>query len=207
MYAHRSFAPFLLIVCLVLICPLLLAEQNQPSPSHIHLSVQTTQTCEKLGACQGASEHDGFIYLYGDAKPGIIRQYTATAGDSPTLSYTGLEISLTRNGENIINHPTGLTWNPQFGTYLGNTVTATKKGTIYHLDWPRMLIDRNLDHAVLNAVDDDLAVQGCAGRNSSATATVGFLPRPTTDTSPTRCECTTRPCWSPRKKPARPACS
>lgn len=131
------------------------------SLSQISVTVLGQQTCERLGACQGASEHDGFVYLYGDANPGVIRQYLVVDGDVPKLSYTRLEISLTRNGVNIINHPTGLTWNPEFGTYLGNTVTATKKGTIYHLDWPRMLIERNLDHAVLNTIDDDLAVQGC----------------------------------------------
>jgi hypothetical protein len=136
------------------------ATQSRPT-TQLSVSILGVQTCEKLGACQGASEHDGFVYLYGDANPGVIRQYTVTGGDVPRLEYTGLEISLTRNGENIINHPTGLTWNPQFGTYLGNTVTATKKGTIYHLDWPKMLIEKNLDHAVLNTVDDDLAVQGC----------------------------------------------
>ncbi len=79
----------------------------------------------------------------------------------PHLAYTGLEILLTRHGENLINHPTGLTWNPTYGTYLGNTVTKTKKGTIYHLKWTQMVIDRNLDNAVLNVTDDDLAIQGC----------------------------------------------
>jgi hypothetical protein len=133
------------------------------------VTVENVQTCDHLGACQGASEHDGFVYLYGDANPGIIRQYmqartarsTTQPAGAPQLVYTGLEISLTRNGENIINHPTGLTWNPQFGTYLGNTITRTKKGTIYHLNWPQMLIDKNLDHAVMNVIDDDAAVQGC----------------------------------------------
>jgi hypothetical protein len=133
---------------------------TQPS-SGLSVSIIGVQTLEKLGACQGASEHDGFVYLYGDANPGVIRQYTVSTGDVPQLHYTGLEISLMRNGVNLINHPTGLTWNPQFGTYLGNTVTRTKKGTIYHLDWPTMLIEKNLDHAVMNTVDDDLAVQGC----------------------------------------------
>jgi hypothetical protein len=137
-----------------------LAPSSQPA-SQLSVTILNVQTCDHLGACQGASEHDGFVYLYGDANPGVIRQYTVAGGDVPHLDYTGLEISLTRNGVNLINHPTGLTWNPQFGTYLGNTVTKTKKGTIYHLDWPRMLIEKNLDHAVLNAIDDDLAVQGC----------------------------------------------
>jgi hypothetical protein len=127
----------------------------------IAVQLQTSQTCEKLGACQGASQHDGFVYLYGDANPGIIRQYIYSPGPPRQLVYTGLDIALTYHGANLINHPTGLTWNPQFGTYLGNTVTATKKGTIYHLDWPRMLIDRNLDHAILNVTDDDEAIQGC----------------------------------------------
>jgi hypothetical protein len=131
------------------------------APATVQVTVLASQTCEGLGATQGASEHDGFIYLYGDANPGVIRQYSLTAADPPTLVATGLKISLTVNGQNIINHPTGLTWNPQFGLYLGNTVTATKKGTIYHLDWTRMLIDGNLDHAILNVTDDDLAVQGC----------------------------------------------
>ena len=108
----------------------------------------------------GASLHDGFVYLYGDANPGVIRQYTYQA-NPPQLLYTGLDVALTRGGENIINHPTGLTWNPTFGTYLGNTITKLKKATIFHLDWPRMLIDRNLDHAVLNQIDDDASVQGC----------------------------------------------
>jgi hypothetical protein len=134
---------------------------SSQSTAQISVTILGVQTCDHLGACQGASEHDGFVYLYGDANPGVIRQYVVTGGDSPHLDYTGLEISLTRNGVNLINHPTGLTWNPQFGTYLGNTVTKTKRGTIYHLDWPKMLIEKNLDHAVLNAVDDDLAVQGC----------------------------------------------
>ncbi len=135
--------------------------QTPTTQPTVSVTVLGQQTCEKLGACQGASEHDGFVYLYGDANPGIIRQYTVTPGEVPRLEYTGLEISLTKNGVNLINHPTGLTWNPQFGTYLGNTVTATKKGTIYHLDWPKMLIEKNLNHAVLNVIDDDLAVQGC----------------------------------------------
>jgi hypothetical protein len=133
-----------------------------PSPSPtLHVTLLASQTCDGLGAAQGAAEHDGFIYLYGDAHPGIIRQYSVAHSDPPALVDTGLKISLTVDGRNVINHPTGLTWNPQFGLFLGNTVTATKKGTIYHLDWTRMVIDGNLDHAILNVTDDDLAVQGC----------------------------------------------
>ena len=32
---------------------------------------------------------------------------------------------------------------------------------IYRFDWPRMWADGNLDHAVLDDIDDDAAVQGC----------------------------------------------
>ena len=137
--------------------------------SSIHIEVLARQTCEGLGACQGASIHDGFVYLYGDlyrnhqSGPGVIRQY-ALAPDAkgvPHLTYTGIEILLTRQGQTVINHPTGLTWNPTYGTYLGNTVTKTKKGTIYHLNWTQMVVDRNLDNAIMNVTDDDLAVQGC----------------------------------------------
>ncbi len=151
------------IATLALVC-LLVSGSSARTPATrpaILVTVLGQQTCEKLGACQGASENNGFIYLYGDASPGTIRQYTATPGPVPHLEFTGLELSLTKNGVNLINHPTGLTWNPRFGTYLGNTITATKKGTIYHLDWPKLLAEKNLDHAVLSVVDDDLALQGC----------------------------------------------
>ena len=141
----------------------------QPVPS-VKLKILGRQTCEGLGACQGASLHDGFVYLYGDLYlkdrqpgPGVIRQYSFEKDDQgiPHLRDTELEIRLVRDGNNLINHPTGLTWNSTYGTYLGDTVTKTRKGTIYHLNWAQMLIDRNLDHAILNVIDDDLAVQGC----------------------------------------------
>lgn len=144
---------------------------SQPAGrSSVQFIVLARQTCEGLGACQGASIHDGFVYLYGDlyqkdhqSGPGVIRQYSVGSDEHglPHLNYTGLQILLTRHGENLINHPTGLTWNPTFGTYLGNTVTKTKKGTIYHLNWTQMIIDHTLDNAVLNVIDDDLAIQGC----------------------------------------------
>jgi hypothetical protein len=138
--------------------------------SSIEVEILSRQTCEGLGACQGVAIHDGFVYLYGDLYekdrqpgPGVIRQYAFPRDDKgvPHLRDTKLEIRLVRNGQNLINHPTGLTWNPTYGTYLGDTVTKTKRGTIYHLNWSQMLIDRNLNNAVLNISEDDLAVQGC----------------------------------------------
>ena len=144
-------------------------ERGSNSPS-IEIEIIARQTCEGIGACQGVACHDGFVYLYGDlyqrfpqSGPGVIRQYIFESDmqNSPCLKYTGLEITLVRRGENLINHPTGLTWNSIHGTYLGNTITKTKKGTIFRLDWPQMIIDRNLDNAILQVTDDDLAIQGC----------------------------------------------
>ena len=148
-----------------LVVAVLAAGRRAPTATAgLSVTVASVQTCDGLGRCQGASLHDGFLWLYGDAQPnGVIRQYAVDhpAGGPPRVRYTGLEIDLTVRGVNLINHPTGLTWNPASGCFLGNTITATKTGTIYHLDWPRMVADRNLDHAVLNATNDDLAVQGC----------------------------------------------
>jgi hypothetical protein len=143
------------------------ARQSFGSPA-LKIEIVARQTCEGLGACQGAALHDGFVYLYGDlyekdrqSGPGIIRQYAFARDDQgvPHVRDTALQIRLVRHGENIINHPTGLTWNSTYGTYLGNTITKTKKGTICHLNWAQMIVDRNLDNAVLNVTDDDLAIQ------------------------------------------------
>jgi hypothetical protein len=171
--------PVVLILAATLLCgqacladaPATTQPTTQPvNESAIQIDIVAHQSCEGLGACQGASIHDGFVYLYGDlyqnrpvSGPGVIRQYSFAPDEKgiPHLTYTGLEIMLTRHGENLINHPTGLTWNPTFGAYLGNTVTKTKKGTIYHLNWTQMIVDRNLDNAILNVTDDDCAVQGC----------------------------------------------
>ncbi len=119
------------------------------------------QTVPGIGAGQGAAVHDGFVYLYGDAGTGVIREYRSvtTPDGRGRLDYTGREVRLTRDGEDLIPHPTGLTFHPEHGTFLGNTVAG--KGTIFHLDWEAALADGRLDRAVLNAAQDDLAVNGC----------------------------------------------
>jgi hypothetical protein len=122
------------------------------------LDQPTTRTVEGLGAMQGVSFRDGKVYLYGDvwdAKPrvGVIREYLAD------FTPTGREVWLRRDGKPLLLHPTGLTWHDRWGTFLGDTVN--KKAIIYHLDWKRALDDGNLDHAVLDVIDDDAAVNGC----------------------------------------------
>src|SRR6516225_4193359 len=116
------------------------------------------RTMEGLGAMQGVSFLDGKVYLYGDvwdAKPrvGVIREYS--------LDYkpTGRVVWLRRAGKPVLLHPTGLTRHKRWGTFLGDTVN--KKAVIYRLDWKRAWEDGHLDHAVLDIIEDDAAVNGC----------------------------------------------
>jgi hypothetical protein len=135
------------------------------------------RTMEGLGAMQGASFHDGKLYLYGDCydvKPrvGVIREFSLDY--QPTRKVIWL-----RNKEKpLLRHPTGLTWHPRWGTFLGDTVD--RKGIIYRLDWTRALEDGDLSRAVLAVIEDDAAVNGCRpefvtlnGRDLLATADYG----------------------------------
>ena len=134
-------------------------------------------TDEKLGACQGIAVRDGRIYAYGDvhsARPrvGVIREYDMD------LKPTGREVWLRKADRPLILHPTGLTWDPHWGTLLGDTVN--KKATIYRLDWERAWSDGHLNRAVLDVIDDDAAINGCrptfvsiSGRTLIATADYG----------------------------------
>jgi len=95
------------------------------------------------------------LYFYGDADPGLIREFTY---EGTWIGPTGREIRLTRNGDDIIPHPTGLTFHPEHGCFIGDTVN--RRGVIWHIDWERALEDGNLDNAILNQVTDDVAVNG-----------------------------------------------
>ena len=119
------------------------------------------QTCAGLGAAQGVTVHDGRIYIYGDAKPGVVREYVVASSPGLHLEATGRAIRLTRGGVDLLNHPTGLAMRDGMPTFLGNTVTKTKQGRIYRLDLDRAFADGTVDNAVLNDAWDDLAVQGC----------------------------------------------
>ncbi|HLN33465.1 MAG TPA: hypothetical protein VK395_37405 [Gemmataceae bacterium] len=134
-------------------------------------------TMDGLGAMQGVSFHDGKVYLYGDCydvKPrvGVIREYSAD------YQPTGKVIWLRNKDKPLLRHPTGLTWHPRWGTFLGDTVN--RKGIIYRLDWERALADGDLSRAVLAVIEDDAAVNGCrpefvslAGKDLLATADYG----------------------------------
>ncbi len=130
-----------------------------------------------LGAVQGVAVRDGKIYAYGDlvlAKPrvGVIREYDLD------FKPTGRVVWLRRDDKPLILHPTGLTWDRRWGTFLGDTVL--KKAVIYRLDWERAWQDGDLDHAVRDVIDDDAAINGCrptlvtlGGRTLLATSDYG----------------------------------
>ena len=115
------------------------------------------QTLDGIGAAQGATCFQGRVYIYGDAETGVIREYRYDSQGQGELVWTGLEIRLTRHGEDVVPPPTGLTFGPQ-GVFLGDTVL--RKGTIFQIDWQKAKQDGNLDHAIINQINDDLAING-----------------------------------------------
>lgn len=134
------------------------AEDRFAAQSNAAVEVVQALTDLELGAAQGVVVRDGKIYAYGDlvrAVPriGVIREYDLN------LKATGRAIRLSRNGTPLIVHPTGLTWNDRWGTFLGDTVNH--KATIYRLDWDKAWEDGHLDRAVLATLEDDAAINGC----------------------------------------------
>ncbi len=161
------------------------AKRNQTPPpdgewtANAEFTPSRAVTDSGLGAVQGVVVRDGKIYAYGDvfsAKPrvGVIREYDME------LKPTGRVVWLRRDDKPLILHPTGLTWDDRFGTFLGDTVL--KKAVIYRLDWARAWEDGNLDHAVRDVIDDDAATNGCrptfvtvGGRTFLATSDYGDI--------------------------------
>lgn len=127
----------------------------------VDLTVTSSATLPALGACQGASYQQGQVYLYGDREVGVIRAYTA---GSDSLAYAGQEIKLTENGQDVINHPTGVAWG-HGPTFMGNSIRLNPEGTkwqavLYCLDWPGLLRTGTLDGNRLATIEDDAAIQG-----------------------------------------------
>ena len=155
--------------------------QEQPEDfakqANVKLDPVQSVTDPELGAVQGIVVRDGKVYAYGDrvhASPrtGVVREYDLN------LRATGRTLLLNRDGVPLIIHPTGLTWDERWGTFLGDTVK--KKATVYRLDWVKAWQDGNLDRAVLATLDDDVAINGCRplfvqldGRTLLATADYG----------------------------------
>ena len=136
--------------------------QTVATTQDVQLSIARTFTVDSLGACQGVSYQNGYAYLYGDREVGVMRQYQV---DTIGLKYTGLEVQFIKDGQNVINHPTGLARHPGFPTFMGNTIRLNSEGTnwkavIYYLDWERLLRDRTLEGSIINIIEDDACIQG-----------------------------------------------
>ena len=116
------------------------------------------QTVPQVGAGQGLAIHNNFVYLYGDADPGVVIEFTFVPDPEPMLKMTGRTVALTLSDEDVIPHPTGLTFHDEYGCFLGDTVRQL--GVIWHLDWSQALDDGTLDRAVRNRAVDDLAING-----------------------------------------------
>lgn len=137
---------------------LLLAAGCTPSHRDLPLTLTRVQTLPDVGAAQGVAMHNGLLYIYGDAETGIVREYRLAAVPYPAVVPTGRVIRLTVGGEDVAPHPTGLTFHPSLGCFLGDTVR--RRGRIFHIDFDRALRTGTLDGAILHVVDDDAAVNG-----------------------------------------------
>ncbi len=124
--------------------------------ARVRVSLEDLQTVESVGAAQGLEHRDGKVYVIGDADVGVMREYIIER--NRLLRFTGREVRLTIGGADKLPHPTGLTFHPQFGTWLGNTVN--RKGNIVLLDWEKLLKQGTLDGAIKHEVADDAAVNG-----------------------------------------------
>ena len=103
-------------------------------------------TLDSLGACQGVCVIEGKLYLYGDRKTGVIREYRYT-GDK--MEYLGGECQLTFDGKEIINHPTGIAFH-NGEAFIGNSIRNPENpqkwiATIYRVAWNKFLQYRTLD--------------------------------------------------------------
>lgn len=131
--------------------------QNQPS-----LQITRAMSFDSLGACQGISLIDDFLYIYGDRECGVIRKYSIGKG---SLQYLPREIKLTLNDSDVINHPTGIAHKKGLPTFIGNSIRLNKEGTlwravIYNVNWDGLSTTGKLDNNLINVIDDDACIQG-----------------------------------------------
>ncbi|MGF7073592.1 hypothetical protein [Mucilaginibacter sp. 3215] len=120
-------------------------------------------TIDSLGACQGISYQNGRIFLYGDREVGMIREFKL---ENDSLVYLHKEYKLTQNGQDIINHPTGIAYNNDRGpTFIGNSIRLNAAGSqwravIYNVNWKGLLKTGTLDGNLINTIEDDACIQG-----------------------------------------------
>ncbi len=131
-------------------------------PEGEKLELTRSLSIDSLGACQGVSFIDQKVYLYGDREVGMVREY-AVEGDS--LLYSGNEYRLTVDGQDVINHPTGIAYQLGQPVFMGNSIRLNPEGTlwkavIYRVDWAGLKKQGTLDRNLLKTIEDDACVQG-----------------------------------------------
>lgn len=143
------------------------------------VDVIKSETLEGLGAGQALAMVDGRLVVMGDSETGVMREYHVDAREMKAEP-TGRVILLTRDGIDLLPHPTGLAHDATFGTFLGDTVR--RRGTIWRIDLERAWVDGDLDRAVLGQAADTAAVNGSrpeyvifGGREVVATSDYGPL--------------------------------
>ena len=128
----------------------------------ISVKLDRSITVDSLGACQGISYQKGRIFLYGDREVGMIREFKMV---NDSLVYQHKEVKLTQNGQDVINHPTGIAYNGTSPTFIGNSIRLNTEGTkwravIYCVDWNGLLNSGSLDGNLINTIEDDACIQG-----------------------------------------------
>jgi len=128
----------------------------------ISIKLDRSITVDSLGACQGISYQKGRIFLYGDREVGMIREFKMV---NDSLAYQHKEVKLTQNGQDVINHPTGIAYNGISPTFIGNSIRLNTEGTkwravIYCVDWKGLLNSGSLDGNLINTIEDDACIQG-----------------------------------------------
>lgn len=118
-------------------------------------------TLDSLGACQGVFVNGKNIYLYGDREVGVIRKYKF---QNNSLQFTGNEIKLSKNGKDVINHPTGIAL-INGKSFIGNSSRLNEEGTlwkagIFMVDWNRLLQNKSLEKTFYKEIEDNAAIQG-----------------------------------------------
>ncbi|RFZ92752.1 hypothetical protein D0C36_15250 [Mucilaginibacter conchicola] len=136
------------------------------STAFVARDIETTllreTTVDSLGACQGASNQNGRIFLYGDREVGMIREFK---WEQDSLVYINKEYKLTQNGQDVIGHPTGIAYNGSDKVFIGNSIRLNKEGTqwkavIYQVNWPGLQRTGTLDGNLISTIDDDACIQG-----------------------------------------------
>lgn len=126
------------------------------------MEITKSFSIDSLGACQGVSYQHGSIFLYGDREVGVIREYKQT---TDSLQYQGREMKLTLDGQDLINHPTGIAVHGNLPVFIGNSIRLNPEGTlwkavIYQVNWKGLQQTRTLDGNLISTIDDDTCVQG-----------------------------------------------